>query len=208
VFQLINTGSGAIECLGAATVVVGSTQDRSVHPCGARSWANAEVRRIVLSAGVLVVREESMACRTGSGIVISGTYEVDGATSTGTFAGACGEGDIVVTPASGTSHLSGKLKLAGPARSRRRREALLQRGLSSRAAAIEPPIQPECSAREGTPGSPYEPSPLMYTAKLPGLDSNQQPSGQQTARPRSAPAYTAISSGSGHARSAEITPGG
>lgn len=33
-FQLINTGSGTVEGFGAATVVVGITEDRSVTPAG------------------------------------------------------------------------------------------------------------------------------------------------------------------------------
>ena len=89
-FQLINTGSGTVEGFGAATVVVGITQDRSVTPCGPGSWTNAATRRIVLDEGVLVLLELSIACPTASGPVITGTYEVDGLSSTGIFAGARG----------------------------------------------------------------------------------------------------------------------
>jgi hypothetical protein len=39
--QLITTGSGSVEGSGAATVVVGITQDRAVTPCGQGSWTNA-----------------------------------------------------------------------------------------------------------------------------------------------------------------------
>ena len=113
VFQLINTGSGTVEGFGAATVVLGATQDRSVHPCGPGSWTNAALRRIVLDDGVLVLRELSVACPSSSGPVITGTYEVDGASSTGIFAGARGSGDLTVDVAAHTATLSGKLKLAG-----------------------------------------------------------------------------------------------
>jgi hypothetical protein len=113
-FQLINTGSGTVEGFGAATVVVGITQDRSVTPCGPGSWTNAATRRIVVDAGVLVLRELSIGpCPTASGPVITGTYEVDGLSSTGIFAGARGTGYDTVDIVTHTSTLSGKLKLAG-----------------------------------------------------------------------------------------------
>jgi hypothetical protein len=112
-FQLINTGSGTVEGFGAATVVVGITQDRSVTPCGPGSWTNAATRRIVLDEGVLVLRELSIRCPTASGPDITGTYEVDGLSSTGIFAGARGTGDDIVNTVTHTSTISGKLKLAG-----------------------------------------------------------------------------------------------
>jgi hypothetical protein len=113
-FQLINTGTGTVEGFGAATVVVGITQDRSVTPCGQGSWTNAATRRIVLDAGVLILREFTIGpCPTASGPVITGTYEVDGLSSTGIFAGARGTGDDTVDIVAHTSTISGKLKLAG-----------------------------------------------------------------------------------------------
>jgi hypothetical protein len=112
-FQLINTGSGTVEGFGAATVVVGITQDRSVTPCGPGSWTNAATRRFVLDEGVLVLFESSIACPTASGPVITGTYEVDGLSSTGIFAGARGSGALTVNVPISTSTLSGKLNLAG-----------------------------------------------------------------------------------------------
>jgi hypothetical protein len=112
-FQLINTGSGTVEGFGAATVVVGITQDRSVTPCGPGSWTNAATRRIVLQEGVLVLRELAIRCPTDSGPDVTGTYEVDGLSSTGIFAGARGSGEDTVNTVTHTSTLSGKLKLAG-----------------------------------------------------------------------------------------------
>jgi hypothetical protein len=111
-FQLINTGTGAVEGFGDATEVVGITQDRSVSPCGAGSWTNAATRRIVLDEGVLELFELSSACPTPSGALITGTYEVDGLSSTDGFAGARGSGDVTVDIATHTATLSGKLKLA------------------------------------------------------------------------------------------------
>jgi hypothetical protein len=111
--QLINTGSGTVQGFGTATVVVGITQDRSVTPCGPGSWTNAATRRIVLREGVLVLRELAIRCPTDSGPDITGTYEVDGLSSTGIFAGARGIGENTANTVTHTSTLSGKLKLAG-----------------------------------------------------------------------------------------------
>jgi hypothetical protein len=111
-FQLINTGSGTVEGFGTATVVVGITQDRSVTPCGPGSWTNAATRRIVVDGDVLVLRELSIACPTPTGPVITGTYEVDGLSSRGIFAGARGSGDLTVNVPTSMATLSGKLKLA------------------------------------------------------------------------------------------------
>ena len=111
-FQLINTGTGTVEGFGSATEVVGITQDRSVSPCGAGSWKNAATRRIVLNGGVLELFELGAACPTPTGPVITGTYEVDGVSSTGVFAGARGSGDLTVDVAAHTATLSGRLNVA------------------------------------------------------------------------------------------------
>ena len=113
VFQLINTGTGSLEGFGPATMVLGVTQDRSVEPCGPGSWTNAGVRRIVVAAGVLVVRELAYVCQTASGPIATGTWTVDGASSTGVFAGAHGSGEARVDITTRTSTYTGKLKLAG-----------------------------------------------------------------------------------------------
>ena len=113
VFQLINTGTGTVEGLGDATLMLSATQDRTVQPCGPGSWTNAALRRIVLERGVLVLREAVHICQTSSGPVGTGGWEVDGASSTGIFAGARGSGDVSIVLATRTATLSGKLKLAG-----------------------------------------------------------------------------------------------
>ena len=113
VFQIINTGTGSVEGFGPATVMLSATQDRSVTPCGPGSWTNAAVRRIGLEGGVLVVRELVHICQTESGPVGSGHWQVDGASSTGTFAGARGSGEVTIVLATRTGTLSGRLKLAG-----------------------------------------------------------------------------------------------
>jgi hypothetical protein len=112
ILQLINAGTGTVEGYGAATVVLAVSQDRSVTPCGPGSWTNAGVRRIVLDAGVLIIRELAYVCQTASGPTATSTWTVDGASSTGIFAGARGSGEGSVDIATRTSTLSGKLKLA------------------------------------------------------------------------------------------------
>ena len=73
-------------------MVLSITQDHDVTPCGAGSSTNAAIRRITLAQGVLVEEELAIACPTPSGgLIITGTYHVDGASSTGLFAGARGK---------------------------------------------------------------------------------------------------------------------
>jgi hypothetical protein len=112
IFQLINTGTGTVAGLGDASATVSVTQDRTVHPCGEGSWTNAGIRRIAMDGGVLVVRELVQICQTGSGPIGTGTWEVDGESSTGMFAGARGSGDTRIAVATRTSTLSGSLNLA------------------------------------------------------------------------------------------------
>ena len=92
-------------------MTVSVTQDRTVHPCGAGSWTNAGIRRIALDGGVLVLRGLVHICQTASGPIGAGTWEVDGASSTGIFAGARGSGDDRIVIATATSTLSGTLNL-------------------------------------------------------------------------------------------------
>jgi hypothetical protein len=113
VFQLINTGTGTVEGFGNATLMLSATQDRSVHPCGPDSWTNAALRRIALADGVLVLRELVHICPTASGPLGTGTWVVDGESSTGIFAGARGSGDVTIVIPARAATLSGKLKLAG-----------------------------------------------------------------------------------------------
>ena len=67
----------------------------------------AATRRIVLHDGVLLLRESSIACPTASGPVITGTYKVDGLSSTGIFAGARGSGDLTVNVPTSTASCPG-----------------------------------------------------------------------------------------------------
>ena len=113
VFQFVNTGAGTVEGYGAATVVLAMSQDRTVQPCGAGSWTNAGIRRIVLDGGVLVLRALAFVCQTSAGPHAEGTWTVDGSSSTGVFADARGSGEESVDIPTRTATLSGKLKLRG-----------------------------------------------------------------------------------------------
>ena len=112
-FQLMNTGTGTVDGFGPATLMLAMSQDRSVTPCGPGSWTNAGIRRIVVAAGVLILRNKAYVCQTGAGPVATGTWHVDGDSSTGIFAGARGSGTETVHIPTAQSSLSGKLKLVG-----------------------------------------------------------------------------------------------
>jgi hypothetical protein len=111
IFQLINTGTGTVDEFGPATMVLAMSQDRSVTPCGPGSWTNAGLRRIVVAAGVLILRNRAYVCQTAAGPVATGTWRVDGDASTGMFAGARGTGTESVHIPTARSTLSGKVKL-------------------------------------------------------------------------------------------------
>ena len=110
--QLINTGAGTVDGFGSASVVVGITEDKSVGPCGPGSSSNAATRRIVLDDGVLVLRELSTTCPSQGEPAINGTFQVDGDSSTGRFAGAWGDGQLSVNTTTHTAYVDGKLHLA------------------------------------------------------------------------------------------------
>jgi hypothetical protein len=112
ILQVILTGSGTLEGLGAATEVGGVTADRAVQPCGTPSEDAANTRRIVTAEGILAIRESAETCQTPAGRVATGTFEVDGLFSTGVFAGATGSGTVVNVLTPHTLTLSGKLNLA------------------------------------------------------------------------------------------------
>jgi hypothetical protein len=112
ILQLITSGTGTVEGFGAATVVVSISMDHAVHPCGPGSVSNAATRRIVTSGGTLAIRETAITCPTSNGVVITGTYKIDGAASSGVFEGANGSGSLKVDPATSVSELSGRLELA------------------------------------------------------------------------------------------------
>jgi hypothetical protein len=116
IVQAIATGSGTLEGFGPVTVTTGVTQDRTVTTCGPGSSVDQAATRIVTADGTLITRVSGTRCLDSDGTpIIRGTFVVDGAASSGIFAGASGDGDVVNTigPTSNNVTLSGKLKLAG-----------------------------------------------------------------------------------------------
>ena len=93
--------------------MLSATQDRSVHPCGPTSSTNAAIRRIVLADGVLVLRELVHICPTDLRPLGTGTWEVDGASSTGIFCRRAREWRRHDRHSNEHGDASGKLNLAG-----------------------------------------------------------------------------------------------
>jgi len=121
IVQAIATGSGTLEGFGPVTVTTGVTQDRTVTTCGPGSSVDQAATRIATADATLILRVSGTRCLDPFGTpIIRGTFIVDGAASSGIFAGASGGGDLINTigPTSNTVTLSGKLMLAG-CRSRR-----------------------------------------------------------------------------------------
>jgi len=116
IVQAIATGSGTLEGFGPVTVTTGVTQDRTVTTCGPGSSVDQAATRIATADATLILRVSGTRCLDPFGTpIIRGTFVVDGAASSGIFAGASGDGDLINTigPTSNTVTLSGKLKLAG-----------------------------------------------------------------------------------------------
>jgi hypothetical protein len=113
ILQAINSGTGTVQGFGDANEILGVTQDRSVSPCGPGSRSNATIRRIVVAAGTLVLHGAGITCPTAvpGELLVTNTFVVDGASSTGVFAGARGSGTDTVLLPGRTVSLSGKLHL-------------------------------------------------------------------------------------------------
>jgi hypothetical protein len=113
--QVINWGTGTFEGFGDATEIVAVSIDRTVTPCGPGSDTSTVMRRIVVPEGTLMLKTLAYRCPTASGLVVIGEYQVDGASSTGVFAGAWGSGsDTVQIGTLVTTTISGKLHLVQP----------------------------------------------------------------------------------------------
>ncbi len=98
--QAVAGGTGSVQHYGSAKETAGITQDRGVTPCGAGSDSEAYTRRITTDRGVLAMRAGGRKCPVSGGYVVRARYRVDGAASTGVFAGARGSGvDTVEVPA-------------------------------------------------------------------------------------------------------------
>jgi hypothetical protein len=116
--QVISKGTGSLDGFGAATEIGAVSIDLAVTPCGPGSSTSTIMRRIVVSQGTLVVKTLAHRCPTPTGLLATGEFQVDGASSTGVFAGAWGTGseetEIAPAPASPIVTISGKLHLAQP----------------------------------------------------------------------------------------------
>jgi len=115
--QVINSGVGTFDGFGTATEISAVSIDLSVTPCGPGSSTSTVMRRIVVREGTLVLKTLAHRCPTSTGLVATGEYEIDGASSTGIFAGASGRGSEKVQigpPPSGliAVTISGELHLA------------------------------------------------------------------------------------------------
>jgi hypothetical protein len=114
--QAVLKGSGSLKGFGPATEIVGLTEDHAVTPCGVGSESEAHTRRIQTSGGVLALRAAGVKCPTPGGFRLTARYQVDGAASTGVFAGARGHGRDTVDLAVGSSS---RVTIAGSLRLRR-----------------------------------------------------------------------------------------
>lgn len=116
--QVIVSGVGTFEGFGAVTELAAVSQDLTVAPCGPGSNTSTILRRIVVpEQGTLILKSLAHRCPAPFGIHAVGRYEVDGASSTGIFAGARGRGSDeaeIAPPPSGrvVVTISGKLHLA------------------------------------------------------------------------------------------------
>jgi hypothetical protein len=115
--QVILSGTGTVDGFGAATEINAVSFDVMVTPCGPGSSTSTILRRIVVAEGTLVLKTLAHRCPTPTGILATGEYQVDGASSTGVFAGAWGRGSEkvdVAPPPSGAIvvTISGRLHLA------------------------------------------------------------------------------------------------
>ncbi|MEO8689055.1 MAG: hypothetical protein ABI611_12670 [Solirubrobacteraceae bacterium] len=112
--QAVLKGTGSVKGFGAATEIAGLTQDRAVTPCGSGSDSEAYTRRITTDHGVLALRASGVKCPTALGFRVKARYQVDGAASTGVFAGARGRGRDTVSLEAGSFGqvtITGKLRL-------------------------------------------------------------------------------------------------
>jgi hypothetical protein len=109
-----NHGHGTLTPYGAVTFTTVITADGNQPPCGASSqWVNRIIRTITTSQGNLVLHEAGLQCpQPGAGPQVKAVWAADGTDSTGTFAGATGQGSDTAYPAHNTAAPHGTLTLA------------------------------------------------------------------------------------------------
>jgi len=113
--QIHNSGSGRMTPFGRVTFTTAIVADGNQAPCGATSqWVNRIIRTMHTSQGVLVLHEAGLQCPVpGVGPRVEAVWTVDGADSTGIFAGAQGRGDDTAYPTRDTAAPEGTITL-GP----------------------------------------------------------------------------------------------
>jgi hypothetical protein len=109
-----NHGHGTLTPYGAVTFTTVITADGNQSPCGTGSqWVNRIVRTITTSKGKLVLNEAGLQCpQTSTSSQVRAVWSADGAASTGTFAGATGQGSDTAYPQKGTAAPHGTLTLS------------------------------------------------------------------------------------------------
>jgi len=109
-----NHGKGTLSPYGAVTFTTVVTADTNQPPCGTGSqWVNRIIRTITTSQGKLVLHEAGLQCpQPHVGPQVKAVWAADGADSTGTFAGATGQGTDTAYPAHNTAAPHGTLTLA------------------------------------------------------------------------------------------------
>jgi hypothetical protein len=109
-----NSGTGRMTPFGQVTFTTVIVADGNQAPCGAGSqWVNRIIRTLRTSQGVLVLHEAGLQCPgPGVGPRVDAVWTVDGAVSTGIFAGAHGRGYDTAYPAQDTAAPHGTITLA------------------------------------------------------------------------------------------------
>jgi len=108
-----NSGTGRLAPFGRVTFTTAITADGNQTPCGTGSqWVNRIIRTVHTSNGTLVLHEAGLQCPLpGIGPRVDAVWTVDGADSTGIFAGARGRGYDTAYPVQDTAAPRGTISL-------------------------------------------------------------------------------------------------
>jgi hypothetical protein len=111
---LHNSGTGRMTPYGQVTFTTVVTADNNQPPCGPNSqWVPRIIRTIHTSKGSLVLHEAGLQCpQPGVGPRVNAVWAVDGADSTGSFAGATGGGSDIAYPVQDTAASAGTITRA------------------------------------------------------------------------------------------------
>jgi hypothetical protein len=112
--KIENRGTGRMTHFGNVTFTSVITADDNQPPCGpSAQWVNRIVRTIHTSQGILVLHEAGLQCpQPGVGPQVDAVWAVDGAESTGIFAGASGQGTDLAYPTRDTAAPRGTISFA------------------------------------------------------------------------------------------------